>query len=319
MDTSQTSLTPTASPVVLGAMFFGTSVDPDTSFALLDRFVERGGVWIDTADCYSFWTSASGHGGDSERVLGRWLAERPDARARVRIATKVGAEPLWPGSWPAQRTGLSRRAVRDAFEGSLRRLGLDSVDLLWLHAEDRRVPIEETAEVLGELVEEGLVRRTGASNHPAWRAERARRHAADRGLVPIDAMQLCASYVSPRPGTRPRGHHFGVLGEEQLDYARTHGLELWSYSPLMRGAYDRPDRDLPAEYDHPATTQRLAVLDEVARKLGAQRGQVVFAWLLRHGIRPMLGCSTLEQLDLAMDAASLELPDDLLDSLDAPV
>jgi aryl-alcohol dehydrogenase-like predicted oxidoreductase len=319
MTSSETIKMTTASPIVLGAMFFGTTLDERTSFALLDRFVERGGVWIDTADCYSFWTSATGHGGDSETVLGRWLAERPDARDRVRIATKVGAEPLWPGSWPDQRTGLSRRAVRDAFEGSLRRLGVDSVELLWLHAEDRRVPIEETAEVLGELVEEGRVRRVGASNHPAWRVERARRHAVHRGLVPIDAVQLCASYVAPRPGTRPRGHHFGVMSEEQLDYARTHGLEMWSYSPLLRGAYDHPDRDLPGEYDHPATTQRLAVLGEVARKLGTQRGQLVFAWLLRHGIRPMLGCSTVEQLDLAMDAATLELPDDLLDHLDAPV
>jgi aryl-alcohol dehydrogenase-like predicted oxidoreductase len=319
MTTSQAILTTTTSPIVLGAMFFGTTIDERTSFALLDRFVERGGTWIDTADCYSFWTSDTGHGGDSERVLGRWLGQRPDVRDRVRIATKVGAEPLWPGSWPDQRSGLSRRSIRDAFEGSLRRLDLDAVDLLWLHAEDRRVRIEETVDALGELVEEGRVRRTGASNHPAWRVERARRHATEHGLLPIDALQLCASYVSPRPGTRPRGHAFGVLNDEQRDYARTHGLEVWSYSPLLRGSYDRPDRHLPEEYDHPATTRRLAVLDGVARELGARPGQVVFAWLLRHGIRPMLGCSTLEQLDLSLDAAALELPDDLLRRLDEPV
>src|SRR5690606_34809952 len=130
--------------LVLGAMSFGTLVDEDTSFALLDRFVERGGVWIDTADCYSFWSSPTGHGGASEAVLGRWLAARPDAARRVRISTKLGAEPLWPGSWPEHRAGLSARAVRDAFAGSLERLGVDAVDLLWLHQEDRAVPIEET-------------------------------------------------------------------------------------------------------------------------------------------------------------------------------
>src|SRR5256885_9053588 len=97
----------TQSPLVLGAMMFGTRIDERTSFALLDRFVERGGGWIDTADCYAFWASDTGLGGDSERVLGRWLAARPGVRERVRIATKLGAEPVGPGSWPERRGGLS--------------------------------------------------------------------------------------------------------------------------------------------------------------------------------------------------------------------
>ena len=169
------------SPLVLGAMMFGTRIDEPTSFAVLDRFVERGGVWIDTADCYAFWASESGRGGDGERLLGRWLAARPGVRDRVRIATKLGAEPLEPGSWPARREGLSAGAVRTAFAGSLERLGLDRVDLLWVHQEDRSVPIEETVDALGELVSAGSVDRVGASNHPAWRVERARAHALSTG------------------------------------------------------------------------------------------------------------------------------------------
>ncbi|MDX6298238.1 MAG: hypothetical protein QOI51_2095 [Nocardioidaceae bacterium] len=311
--------TTTTSPIVLGAMFFGTTVDERTSFALLDRFVERGGVWIDTADCYSFWTSATGQGGDSEDVLGRWLAGRPGARDQVRLATKVGCEPLWPGSWPAHSAGLSRRAIRVAFEGSLRRLGVDHVDLLWLHREDRQVPLEETVDALGELTGDGRVGRVGASNHPAWRMERARRYAADSGTVPLDVLQLNATYLAPRPWTTPKGHPFGVLSAEQMDYAQTNGLEVWAYSPLLGGAYDNPAKQIPSEYDHPGTTRRLAALDEVADKLGTGRSEVIFAWLLRHGIRPMLGGSKLDQLDLAMDAALMELPDDALEHLDAPV
>lgn len=315
-----TTATPPTSPLVLGAMMFGATVDEATSFALLDRFVERGGVWIDTADCYSFWASDSGQGGDSERVIGRWLSARPDLAERVKVATKLGAEPLWAGSWPQQRAGLSRRAMLDAFAGSLDRLGLDSVDLLWLHQEDRATPMEETAEVLAELAAEGRIRRAGASNHPAWRIERARAHARSLGSIAIDALQLNATYLRARPGTRPPGveHRFGVLSDEQRDYAEAHGLEVWAYTPLLGGAYDNPDKTVPEVYDHPGNMRRLAVLDEVAAELGATRGQTVLAWHVAHGVRPMLGGSKPAQLDSALDAVQLSLTADQLARLDAP-
>jgi aryl-alcohol dehydrogenase-like predicted oxidoreductase len=315
-----TSLTAPSSALVLGAMMFGTTIDETTSFALLDRFVERGGVWIDTADCYSFWASDDGLGGDSERVLGRWLAARPGIRDRVRLATKLGAEPLWAGSWPERRTGLSRRAVREAFAASLDRLGVAAVDMLWLHQEDRATPIEETVEALAELTETGAVRRVGASNHPAWRVERARAHAARIGSVPIDAMQLNSTYLRVRPGTRPPGveHRFGVLSDEQSDYALAHGMELWAYTPLLAGAYDNPAKSIPEVYEHPGTTARLRALDEVARELGLSRGQTVLAWQVSHGIRPMLGGSKLAQLDAALDAVRVTLTADHLSRLDEP-
>jgi len=302
-------------------MMFGTTIDEKTSFALLDRFVERGGVWIDTADCYSFWASESGQGGDSERVIGRWLAARPGMRERVRISTKLGAEPLWAGSWPERRAGLSRRAVLDAFAGSLDRLGVDSVDLLWLHQEDRTVPIEETVEALAELTGQGLARRVGASNHPAWRVERARAHARSIGALPLDALQLNSTYLRIRPGTLPPGvvHPFGVLSDEQLDYARTHGLEVWAYTPLLSGAYDNPEKEIPKVYDHPGTTRRLEALDSVAGELGASRGQVVLAWQVARGIRPMLGGSRVEQLDIALDGVRLELSPEQFERLSSPV
>lgn len=305
----------TPSPLVLGAMMFGTTVDEQTSFALLDRFVERGGVWIDTADCYAFWASATGHGGDSERLLGRWLAARPGVRDRVRIATKLGAEPLEPGSWPQRREGLSPDAVRAAFAGSLDRLGVDRVDLLWLHQEDRSVPIEETVAALSELAAD----RFGVSNHPAWLVERGRAHARAIGARPFDALQLNATYLRPRPGTLPPGvaHRFGVLSDEQADYAAEHGMDLWAYTPLLGGAYDNPAKPIPDVYDHPGNTDRLAVLDAVAGECGAARGQVVLAWLLHRGVRPMLGGSKVHQLDSAFDGVALTLSEDQVRRLDA--
>lgn len=298
-------------------MFFGTTIDEKSSFALLDRFVERGGSWIDTADCYSFWTSATGQGGDSERVLGRWLAARPGMRERVRISTKVGAEPLWAGSSP-HRAGLSPRAVHDAVAGSLERLGTDHVDLLWLHMEDRTVPIEDTVDAIGELTAAASVRRVGASNHPAWRVERARAHAVAYELVPIDAMQLNHTFLVKRPGAAHPTvrHRFGLLDDEQSDYADTHGVEIWAYGPLLSGSYDNPNKPIPEAFDHDGTHRRLAALDKVAAATGATRGQVVFAWLVAHGIRPILGGSKLHQLDAALVGAALQLTPDHLSRLD---
>ncbi|MFC0673864.1 aldo/keto reductase [Brachybacterium hainanense] len=308
-----------ATPLILGAMSFGTRIDEETSFAVLDRFVERGGRWIDTADCYAFWDSPDGMGGASERVLGRWLAARPGMRSRVLISTKAGAQPLWAGSWPAQRSGLGRRAVHEAVAGSLERLGVESVDLLWLHQEDRATPIEETVEAIAELVATGRVARVGASNHPAWRVERARAHAASLGTVPIDALQLSATYLRPRPGAQPAGnvHPAGVLSDEQRDYARTHRLEVWAYTALLGGAYDREDRPIDPVFEHPGSQRRLAALTEVAGATGSSRGQVVLAWLVAQGIRPILGGSTVPQLDAALDGAGLELSAEHLAKLDA--
>ena len=303
------------SPLVLGAMMFGTRIDESTSFALLDRFVERGGVWIDTADCYAFWASDTGLGGDSERLLGRWLAARPGIRDRVLIATKLGAEPVEPGSWPDRREGLSARAVRAAFAGSLDRLGIDRVDMLWLHQEDRSVPIEETVDALAGLAAD----RFGVSNHPAWLVERGRAHARATGAPPFDALQLNATYLRPRPGALPPGveHRFGVLSDEQADYAAEHGMDVWAYTPLLSGAYDNPAKEIPEVYDHPGNTDRLAALDAVAAESNATRGQVVLAWLLSRDIRPMLGGSKLDQLDSAFDGVALKVTTEQLQRLDA--
>ncbi|MGC0251473.1 aldo/keto reductase [Pseudactinotalea sp. Z1748] len=179
------------SPLVFGAMLLGTRIDQERSFALLDRFVERGGQWVDTANCYTFWLSGAGAGGASEEMLGSWLSAHPGLRDQIRLSTKVGAEPLWPGSWPQQREGLSRRAILQGLETSLQRLGVAEVDMFWLHQEDRSTPMAETVEALGELTSTGKVRRVGASNHPAWRVEQARGLARAGGTDASQEVQYC--------------------------------------------------------------------------------------------------------------------------------
>lgn len=292
--------------IVLGTMDFGTRVDPDRAFAILDSFVAGGGVWLDTANCYSFWTDPAGVGGASERVIGAWLKARPGARDTVRIATKVRHNPLVPHSAESAE-GLSARAVHAGVEESLERLGVDHVDLLWAHAEDRDVPLEETVGAFGELVAKGVALRVGAANHAAWRVERARSLAREQGVEPWTCLQLRHSLVQPRPLTPLAEGGHRMLTPDDLDLARSQGLAVWSYSSLMWGSYVRADKPLPSTYDHPGTTRVLAVLDDVADALGATRNQVVLAWLMRQGIDPIVGTSRVEQIEEALAAHRVRL------------
>ncbi|XVV36496.1 aldo/keto reductase [Streptomyces sp. CA-100214] len=302
----------TAPQVVLGTMDFGTRVGPDEAFAILDSFVDGGGVWLDTANCYSFWADSSGVGGASERVIGSWLRSRPGARDAVRVATKVRQNPLVPHAWPQSAEGLSASAVRTGVEESLGRLGVDHVDLLWAHAEDRTVPLEATVGAFGELVTKGTALRVGAANHAAWRVERARSLSREQGVEPWTALQLRHSLVQPRPLTPLAEGGHRLLTEEDLDFARSEGLTMWSYSSLMWGSYVRADKPLPQTYDHPGTTRVLSVLDEVAGELAATRNQVVLAWLMRRGIDPIVGASRVEQIEEALAARRVRLSDEHL-------
>ncbi|WP_262700468.1 MULTISPECIES: aldo/keto reductase [Streptomyces] len=296
--------------IVLGTMDFGTRVGPDQAFAILDSFVADGGVWVDTANCYSFWADPSGVGGASERLIGRWLRARPGARDAVRIATKVRQNPLIPHSWPESAEGLSARAVHAGVEKSLERLGVDHVDLLWAHAEDPTVPLEETVGAFGELVAKGVTLRVGAANHAAWRVERARSLARERRVEPWTALQLRHSLIQPRPLTPVAEAGHRMLTAEDLDLARAEGLAVWSYTSLMWGSYVRADKPLPPTYDHPGTARVRAVLDDVADELRVTRNQVVLAWLMRQGIDPIVGASRVEQIEEALAARRVRLDDE---------
>ncbi|WP_156199799.1 aldo/keto reductase [Actinotalea caeni] len=303
--------------IVLGTMNFGTRTPEATSREILDAFADLGGVWLDTANCYAFWEDPSGYGGASERVLGRWLADHPDHRGQVRVATKVRWQPTVAHQWPENAEGLSAEAIRNGLDASLERLGLDAVDMLWTHGEDHDVPLEETVTALGEEVACGRVGLLGASNHRAWRVERARTLARDQGVAGYEALQLRRSYVSPRPDAPvpDEGHMF--TDEDSLDMVASEGLPLWVYSPLLQGAFVRPDR-LQEAYDHPGTARRTARLAEIAAETGATANQVVLSWLMSSTVpaSPIVGVSSLAQLTEAMAARDLVLDADQLRRLD---
>ncbi|MEU0154369.1 aldo/keto reductase [Micromonospora fulviviridis] len=295
----------------LGAMLFGTATDEATSYAILDRYVEAGGTFIDTSDNYAFWQNG-GQGGESEELLGRWRRSR-GVGGEVFIATKLGARPLAPGtSYVDNAEGLSAKVIRESAERSRERLGVDRLDLLYAHIEDRTVPVEETVQGFAELVAEGTVGLLGASNHRAWRVERARAVAAAAGLPGYEVLQYHRSYLPRRldlPGDLDPDGDVGWVGPDLASYLRAEPrLTLVAYSPLLKGAYAKPER-LGEEYALPSTPARLAALRAVADETGATVNQVVLAWLLGGDVPaiPLVGFSSVAQLEESLAAVELEL------------
>ncbi|CAM5616708.1 aldo/keto reductase [Streptomyces fumanus] len=308
------------SVLALGAMLFGSVTDEKTSFAVLDRYVEAGGNFIDTSDNYAFWVDG-GQGGQSETLLGRWRRSR-GVGDEIVIATKLGARPLAPGtSYTDNPEGLSAKVIRESAERSRDRLGVERLDLLYAHIDDFTVPQRETVEAFGALVAEGTAGLLGVSNQAMWRVERARALAAAAGVPGYEVLQYQHSLLRPRfdvPSDLFPDGSLGHAGPELLGYLRAEpGLTLVAYSPLLTGAYVRDDKPLPPDYDHPGTPARLAVLREVARETGATPNQVVLAWQIGAGIVPLAGASSVAQLEENLAAADLELTAEQRARLDA--
>ncbi|WP_407320503.1 aldo/keto reductase [Isoptericola halotolerans] len=311
------------STLCLGTMWFGTRTDETTARAILDRYVEAGGTFLDTANNYNAWVGS--HGRDSEDVIGRWLADR-GTRDQVRIATKVGAakkDPKLPlqNVEPTNFQGLGARTVVREVATSLRHLGIDHLDVCYGHVDDHATPLAETVGAFGKLQAEGLVGISGISNVALHRLVEAREEADRQGVAPYGLVQQQRTYPYPRPDV---GRH-SWASAEMLDYARQvtadgrAPLAVAAYSPLMQGALVRDDRPLWDSFDHPTTHERLRVLREVADELGATPNQVVLAWLLGGEVPviPVVGASSVEQLDELLGAADLDLDPELRARLDA--
>ncbi len=311
------------SVLALGTMYFGTRTDEETSFAILDRYVEAGGTFLDTANNYNAWVG--GHGRDSEDVLGRWLASR-GSRDRVRIATKLGAakkDPSKPLSNepPTNYQGLAAEVVDREARESLRHLGIDRIDLLYGHVDDRETPIAGTVAAFGKLQADGVVDLTGISNVSTWRVAAAHLEARQQGVRPYAVVQQRHSYLYPPP-VPPRT---SWVNADLLDYAASGGvdgripLSVVAYSPLEQGALARDDKPLFGGADNAGSRARVRELRQVARELGATPNQVAIAWLLGGEVPviPLVGASSVEQLDELLDAVELDLPAEVRERMDA--
>src|SRR4051794_4555095 len=302
------------SALCLGTMTFGTETDEKEAHAQLDRFVEVGGTLVDTADVYS--------GGASEEIIGRWFAERPaDVTGRVVLATKG----RFPTSDQPNDDGLSARHLTRAVDASLRRLGVERIDLYQVHAFDPFTPLDETLRTLDGLVRSGKILYYGLSNFTGWQLTKAVHLARELGV--------------PAPVTlQPQ---YNLLAREIeweiVPAALDAGLGLLPWSPLgggwLSGKYRRdtrptgetrlgenPDRGMEA-YDRRSTERTWSVISAVqavAERRGVSMAEVSLAWLLGQPAvtSVILGARTTDQLETNLGARDLVLTDDELQALD---
>ncbi|MFC7625103.1 aldo/keto reductase [Microlunatus sp. GCM10028923] len=333
------------SALCLGVMFLGVREDERTSYEILDRFYEQGGRFFDTSNNYGGWTedTLGTRSGDSERLLGRWIASRKVADEVV-VSTKCGAGKRDPGrplsiEPPTNYEGLGPEVVRTQLTGSLQRLGLDRVGVYLGHVDDRDRDITEIADTFSALVDEGLVAIPGLSNTATWRLAVARQHSRAAGRAGFGAWQQKHSVYWPTPGT----DEATVITPEAVDYAADQpDLTILSYSPQQGGQLVRPWMPIYEPYDHPDSERRLRLAHRIAHELGATANQVVLAWHLagvrstlhyvpgssqdakadlparRAAMIPVFSASSVAQLDEALGAVDLKLGDEHLAALDTP-
>jgi aryl-alcohol dehydrogenase-like predicted oxidoreductase len=290
----------------LGTMTFGRETDEETTYAQLERFVERGGNFVDTADVYA--------DGRSEEIIGRWLAARPGMRDRLVIATK-GRFPMGDGPNDA---GLTRTHLARALDASLRRLGVDAVDLYQAHAWDPLTPLGETLGFFDDAVRAGKIRYAGVSNFVGWQLQKAALLAGD--AAPIVTLQ-------PQYNLLVRD-----IELEIVDVCHNEGIGILPWSPLaggwLTGKYTRderpagatrlgenPDRGMEAFGPRNAEERTWRIVDavrEVAEGRGVSMAQVALAWVTdRPAVTSViLGARTLAQLDDNLGAADVHLSDE---------
>jgi aryl-alcohol dehydrogenase-like predicted oxidoreductase len=297
------------SPLALGAMTFGDGswgADDETSAAILDRYLETGGNFIDTANGYN--------DGRSEEVIGAYLDQHPGLRDRLVIATKFAAN-MFPGDPNGGGTG--RKAILHQVEASLRRLRTDYIDLYWQHNWDQHTPLAETISTLNDLVRAGKIRYIGLSDTPAWAVARMATIAQLRSWADVAAIQVEYSLLQR------------TVEGEQFGMARELGLGATTWGPLaggvLTGKFSRENPTPESSGRGKRASGRLNedtfvildVLRRVSDELGASMATVALAWVRQqHEVTSTItGARTVQQLDANLASLELTIPDEHLATL----
>jgi aryl-alcohol dehydrogenase-like predicted oxidoreductase len=298
------------STLCLGGNVFGWTADEAASFEVLDAFIDAGMNFIDTADTYARWQPGSS-GGDSERVLGRWMKQRGN-RSRVVLATKLGKD-MGPG-----KSGLSAKYMKQAVEDSLKRLQTDYIDLYQSHEEDPKTPIGETLQAFADLIVEGKIRAIGASNYTPERLEEALRVSRESGLPRYESLQPHYNLVERakfEPTLEPIcfGHHLSVL-------------PYWSLaSGFLTGKY-RSEADInkskrgkvAVKYLNERGLKVLGTLDEISAAHDSTPTAIALAWLIARPsvTSPIASATSVEQLQDVLKSVAIQLSPSEMAKLD---
>ena len=302
------------STICLGTMQFGWSADEATSYNIMDKAIELGCNFIDTADIYSRWVDGN-EGGVSEEIIGRWFRQSSLRRQDIVLATKVRGE---MGSAPNDQ-GLSRAHIMTAVEDSLRRLQTDYIDLYQVHWPDQETPLEETLSALNDLVRSGKVRYIGCSNYPAWLLMKSLWVSDANHLARFDTLQPHYSLV-----------HRAEFERETKAVCLDQGIGVIPYSPLaagfLTGKYRRdtavPDSvradGIKGKYMNEQGFTAVDKLEEIGRSHNATIAQTAIAWILANPpvSSAIIGANTLEQLTDTMKGAEISLSSEEKAALD---
>lgn len=297
------------SPLGLGTVNFSWLTDEADSFAILDAAFEAGINLIDTSDNYN--------AGQTEALLGRWFAQGGGRRERTVLASKCYSAPMeWgssdetrrTGSWvgPNQR-GLSARHIREACEASLKRLGVDHIDLYQMHHVDRSVRWEEIWQAMELLVQQGKVIHVGSSNFAGWHIAQAQETARARGFLGLASEQSVYNLARR------------TVELEVIPAAQAYGMAFLPYSPLGGGLLGgKPRENERGRRSFLPTSRATDEFAELCARIGHEPGAVALAWVAsRPGVTaPVIGPRTLDQLTSSLAALEIVLDKTTLGRLD---
>ena len=294
------------SRLCLGTMNFGPETAEEDSFAIMDRALELGINFFDTANVYG-WKRGEGI---TEQILGRWLAQGGGRRERIVLATKVFGR---MGLRPNER-GLSAYHIRAACEGSLKRLRTDHIDLYQMHHIERESPWEEIWQAMEQLVREGKVLYVGSSNFAGWHIAQAQAAAAERHFMGLASEQSLYNLTER------------TIELEVIPACRGYGLGLIPWSPLARGllaggalraTHGRRSKD-DVKDELKKHRSQLQAYEAFCRELGEKPADVALAWLLSNSAvtAPIIGPRTQDQLEGSLRALKIRLTRDSLSRLD---
>ncbi len=295
----------------LGTMYFGTKVDEQTSFTILDYYTENGGNFLDSANKYASWIPGF-FGGESEHLIGKWMKQKAN-RERMFIASKVG----FP--YGAIPRSLKKEIIISECEKSLKRLGTDSIDLYYAHAYDSETPTEESVEAFYRLKREGKIRFAGASNYSSWQLSEANTVANQQGWEGFSCIQQQHTYLEPLLRTS-----FGnqvILTPEMEKFCAVKNIRIIAYSPLLGGVYTKTDNELPIQYQNSGSAPKLRILNQIAGELQVSANAVVLAWMIQHSpsVIPLVSGSSLNQIKENLQVLKFKLSKQQLDRLNQTI